>query len=82
MGLALTPMGRLNFQPALRIGVDPAFFRQAAGEGQGVETKLIGDLQLDFAVGRRGFDRFPEAIVLFWTIKGHEAPKSNLPIRF
>jgi hypothetical protein len=79
MGLALTPMGRLNFQPALRIGVDPAFFRQAAGEGQGVGTKLIGDLQLDFAVGRRGFDRLPEAIILFWAIKRHATPNLNFP---
>ena len=82
MGLALTPMGRLNFQPALRIGVDPAFFRQAAGEGQCVGTKLIGDLQLDFAVGRRGFDRLPKAIILFWSIKRHATPKSDFPIRF
>ncbi len=82
MGFELTPMGRLDFQPALRIGIDPAAFSQTAGEHQGVGTELIRDLQLDFAVGRRGFDRFPEAIILFWTIKGHEAPKSNLPIGF
>jgi hypothetical protein len=82
MGFALTPMGRLDFQPALRIGIDPTSFCQAAGERQGVGTKLIRDLQLDFAVGRGGFDRFPEAIILFWTIKRHTAPKFNLPIRF
>jgi hypothetical protein len=80
MGFALTPMGRLDFQPALRIGIDPTSFRQAAGERQGVGTKLIRDLQLDFAVGRGGFDRLPEAIILFWSIKRHATPKSDFPI--
>ena len=69
MGFALTPMGRLDFEPALRVGIDPASVCQAAGERQCVGTKLIRHLQLDLAVRRRGFDGFPEAIILFWSIQ-------------
>ena len=79
MSFALTPMGRLDFQPALGIGIDPAPLCQAAGKHQRIGTELVSDLQLDFAVGRRGFDRLPEAIILFWTIKGHASPKFNYP---
>src|SRR6187397_1702231 len=77
-GLAFTPMRRLHFQPALRIGVDPSPISQAAGKHQRIGAELIDDLQLDFAVGRRGVNRFPEAVVLFGTIKRHAVH----PIRF
>ena len=79
MGFALTPMGGLDFESALRIGINPAAFRQAAWEHQRVGTELIRDLQLDFAVGRGGFDRLPEAIILFRAIKRHAAPNPIYP---
>ena len=78
MGFAFTPMRRLYFQTPLRIGVDPAAIRQAAGEHQGIGAELIGDLQLDFSVRRRGFDRFPETVVLFGTIKGHAGTQNPI----
>lgn len=79
MGFAFAPVGRLDLKPALGIGVDPAPLRQAAGEHQGIGAKLVGDLQLDFPVGRRGINRLPETIVLFRAIEGQAAPQSSYP---